>query len=48
MAPDWATACRWEAAEAKGVRLMIHDNWRWQPWYRAARKVIARGDIGTP
>jgi predicted dehydrogenase len=49
MAPDWATACRLvEAAEAKGVRLMIHDNWRWQPWYRAARKVIARGDIGTP
>jgi predicted dehydrogenase len=49
MAPDWATACRLvEAAEAKRVRLMIHDNWRWQPWYRAARKVIARGDIGTP
>jgi predicted dehydrogenase len=49
MAPDWETACRMvAAAEAKGVRLMIHDNWRWQPWYRAARKMIARGDIGTP
>jgi predicted dehydrogenase len=49
MAPDWATACRMvEAAEAGGVRLMIHDNWRWQAWYRAARKMIAAGDIGTP
>jgi predicted dehydrogenase len=49
MAPDWPTACRMvEAAEATGVRLMIHDNWRWQPWYRAAQKMIAAGDIGTP
>jgi D-apiose dehydrogenase len=49
MAPDWATACRMvEVAEANGVRLMIHDNWRWQPWYRAARKMIADGHIGRP
>ena len=49
MAPDWATACRMvEAAEANGARLMIHDNWRWQPWYRAAQKMIAAGDIGSP
>jgi predicted dehydrogenase len=49
MAPDWVTACRMvEAAEVNGARLMIHDNWRWQPWYRAARKMIAAGDIGTP
>jgi D-apiose dehydrogenase len=27
---------------------MIHDNWRWQSWYRAAGAMIARGDIGTP
>ncbi len=49
LAPDWETACRIAAvAETHHVRLMIHDNWRWQPWYRAARKIIARGDIGTP
>jgi len=49
MAPDWETACRMvEVAEGHGVRLMIHDNWRWQPWYRAARDIIARGDIGAP
>ena len=27
---------------------MIHDNWRWQSWYRAASAMIARGDIGVP
>jgi predicted dehydrogenase len=27
---------------------MIHDNWRWQSWYREAGAMIARGDIGTP
>jgi predicted dehydrogenase len=49
MAPDWPTACRMvDIAEENRVRLMIHDNWRWQPWYRAARKMIAAGDIGTP
>jgi predicted dehydrogenase len=49
MAPDWATACRMvEISESHGVRLMIHDNWRWQSWYRAAGAIIARGDIGTP
>jgi predicted dehydrogenase len=49
MAPDWATACRMiEISERHGVRFMIHDNWRWQSWYRAAGAIIARGDIGIP
>ncbi len=49
MAPDFVTARRMvEIAESHRVRFMIHDNWRWQPWYRAARTIIARGDIGTP
>jgi D-apiose dehydrogenase len=49
MAPDWATARRMvEVSESYGVRFMIHDNWRWQSWYRAAGAIIARGDIGTP
>jgi predicted dehydrogenase len=49
MAPDWATACRMvEITESHGVPLMIHNNWRWQSWYRAARAILARGDIGTP
>ena len=49
MAPDWGTARQMvEIAERQGVRFMIHDNWRWQSWYRAAGAMIARGDIGTP
>jgi predicted dehydrogenase len=34
--------------ESNGVRFMIHENWRWQPWYRAAHEMIRRGDIGAP
>ena len=49
IAPDWDRAVKLvEAAESAGVPLMIHENWRWQPWYRAAREMIARGDIGAP
>ena len=49
MAPDWQTARRMvEISERHGVRVMIHDNWRWQSWYRQAGAMIARGDIGTP
>jgi predicted dehydrogenase len=49
IAPDWASAVELvNAAETAGVRLMIHENWRWQPWYRAANQMIANGDIGAP
>lgn len=49
IAPDWAGAIEIvQTAEAAGVRLMIHENWRWQPWYRVAHEMIARGDIGAP
>jgi predicted dehydrogenase len=49
IAPDWAGAVEMVgAAESAGVRLMIHENWRWQPWYRQVHEMIARGDIGRP
>jgi predicted dehydrogenase len=49
IALDWAGAIKIvDTADAAGVRLMIHENWRWQPWYRAAHEMIARGDIGAP
>jgi D-apiose dehydrogenase len=49
MAPDWETARRMvEICEERGVRAMVHDNWRWQSWYRAACAMITQGDIGTP
>ncbi len=49
MARNWSEAVAMvEAAEAAGVRLIIHENWRWQPWYREAAERIRRGDIGHP
>ena len=48
IAPDWATALEIVVtAESAGVRLMVHENWRWQAWYRVAHQMIARGDIGA-
>jgi D-apiose dehydrogenase len=26
----------------------VHENWRWQAWFRMAHQMIARGDIGAP
>jgi len=49
VAPDWETAVEIvETAESAGVRFMVHENWRWQAWYRAAQQMIAHGDIGAP
>src|SRR5205085_8299682 len=28
-----------ETAQAAGVRFMVHENWRWQPWYRKIKQV---------
>ncbi|MDD9718152.1 Gfo/Idh/MocA family oxidoreductase [Dinoroseobacter sp. PD6] len=35
-------------AEAAGATLLIHDNFRFQPWYRAIRAAIDAGTIGEP
>lgn len=32
----------------KPVRFMVHENWRFQPWYREIRKLIDSGAIGQP
>ena len=37
-----------EACESANVRLMIHENWRFRPWYRALRTLIDSGSIGRP
>jgi D-apiose dehydrogenase len=34
--------------EAAGIRLMVNENWRWRPWYRAARDLLDRGVVGQP
>jgi predicted dehydrogenase len=49
IAPGWNSAMEIvAAAESAGVPFMIHENWRWQPWYRAANEMISRGAIGLP
>jgi D-apiose dehydrogenase len=37
-----------DLCESAGVRLMIHENWRFRPWYRALRALIDSGGIGRP
>lgn len=36
-----------EHAEAANVRLMVHENFRFQPWHRELRALIVRGAIGS-
>ncbi|MBX6315798.1 MAG: Gfo/Idh/MocA family oxidoreductase [Isosphaeraceae bacterium] len=36
------------ACDRAQVRLMIHENWRFRPWYRALRAEIDAGVIGRP
>lgn len=35
-------------AEASGLRLFVHENFRFQPWHRAAAAAIRAGVIGIP
>lgn len=47
MAPTWEDCVRMvECCEAAKVRLLIHENWRWQPWYREARRLLDAGALG--
>ncbi len=49
MAPsrDECVAMINECAAAK-VRLFIHENWRWQPWYREIKRMLDLGAVGGP
>jgi predicted dehydrogenase len=47
LAPSSETSCRIvEIARAAGVRFMVHENWRWQPWYRKIKELQRSGAIG--
>lgn len=35
-----------EGAAAAGVRLMVHENFRWQPWYRKIKQIQLDRTIG--
>jgi predicted dehydrogenase len=49
MAPSWeeCVAMVNVCADAN-VRLLIHENWRWQPWYREIKRLLDRGAVGRP
>jgi predicted dehydrogenase len=34
------------AAESAGIPLMVHENFRFQPWYREIKRLIQAGEIG--
>jgi predicted dehydrogenase len=47
MAPTWEDCVGMvEACAAAGVRLFIHENWRWQPWYREIKRLLDAGTLG--
>ena len=49
IAPSWADAVALvEAAEQAGIRFMVHENWRWQPWFREVKRRVQEGAIGAP
>ncbi|MBI4876344.1 MAG: Gfo/Idh/MocA family oxidoreductase [Acidobacteria bacterium] len=48
LAPAFETSRRMvENARAAGVRFMVHENWRWQPWYRKIKEIQQAGSIGV-
>lgn len=49
MAPAWDDCLAMvQACAAAGVRLLIHENWRWQPWYREIRRLLDVQAVGSP
>ena len=47
IAPTWEESVKLvETCKTHHVRLMINENWRWQPWYRQIKKLIESGIIG--
>lgn len=47
VAPTWEECIAVvETARRAGVRLMIHENFQWQPWYREMRRQLDVGTLG--
>jgi len=48
LAADWPTARQIASiVERSGVRCMVHENFRFQPWYREIKRLLAGGAIGN-
>ncbi len=49
MATSWADCLEMvRVARRAGIPFMIHENWRWQPWYRVVAAEMAKGHLGAP
>lgn len=49
MAPTWEECLEMvRIARRAGIPFMIHENWRWQPWYRVVAGEMAKGTMGEP
>ncbi|TWU28706.1 Gfo/Idh/MocA family protein [Bythopirellula polymerisocia] len=47
LAPDFSTAVEIvETARNAGLRLMVHENFRFQPWYREIKRLLKAGVVG--
>ena len=47
--PSWTESVALAAAaDTSGVLCVIHENFRFQPWYREAKRLLAAGALGTP
>jgi predicted dehydrogenase len=47
LAPTWdESVALVETARRAGVRFMVHENFRWQPWYREMRRQLDAGTLG--
>jgi len=47
MAPTWDECLAMvESCSAASVRLLMHENWRWQPWYREIKQILGSGILG--
>lgn len=49
LTPSWAEShAMAEAAKESGVLCVVHENIRFQPWYREAKRLLDAGTLGTP
>jgi D-apiose dehydrogenase len=49
MAPSWEESLELvRLCVTRKVRLLMHENWRWQPWFREMKRVLDQGTLGFP
>ena len=47
LAPKWEECLAIvQIVRTSGVRFLVHENWRWQPWYREIKRQLDAGAIG--